>query len=231
MDVAQRLAAIGVYVAGRLPTGTTIGMGTGSTTDAVLRAIGERCATDPTFSITGVATSIATRDLAISLGIPVRDLDDVESLDLGYDGADEIDPELNVVKGRGGALLYEKLVAEICTDYWIVAAEDKLVDHLGTRLPLPIEIIPYGWHHTANRLKLVGLVPTLREVGGIPYRSDAGNYILDCTRGAGDLDLLAIAPAIKATTGVVEHGLFPSLAQRAIVIAKDGQIRELTNRS
>jgi ribose 5-phosphate isomerase A len=226
VDTAERVRILAEHVAAQIPAGKIIGLGTGSTTDAVLRALGQRKADDPSFAITGVSTSVATAKLAESLGFTLRDLADVDHIDLGYDGADEIDPALNVVKGRGGALLYEKLIAEICADYWIVSTDDKLVDRLGTRLPLPVEIIPYGWNHTTSRLEKLGLMPVLRKTDGVPYRTDAGNYIVDCTHQLG-IDLLATAPAIKATTGVVEHGIFPNLAHRAILVDNEGSTRTI----
>ena len=226
METAERLQILATHVASQIPSGKIIGLGTASTSDAVLRALGQRRQSDPGFSMIGVATSIATANLAQSLGFDLRDLGDVDHIDLGYDGADEIDPNLNLVKGRGGALLYEKLVAERCTDYWIVSADEKLVQKLGTRLPLPVEVIPYGWNHTAARLTSLGLIPTLRLTNGSPYRTDSGNHILDCTHQP-ETDILAIRDAIKAITGVVEHGIFPNLARRAILVDPHGQIRTI----
>src|SRR5690606_34701296 len=104
--------------------------------------------------------------------IPLTDLDSVEVLDLCVDGADEIDPALNVIKGRGGALLFEKLVARRAERYIIIGTDEKLVNQLGTRLPLPVEVIPVGWRHTARDLARIGLDPVLREVDGAPFVTD-----------------------------------------------------------
>lgn len=226
MDTTERVRILAEHVASLIPSGQIIGLGTGSTADAVLNALGRRKQSDPTFTMTGVATSIATADLSRSHGFEIRDLGEVDHIDLGYDGADEIDPNLNLVKGRGGALLYEKLVAELCTDYWIVSTDEKLVEHLGTRLPLPIEVIPYGWQHTRDKVAALGLVPTLRMTANGPYRTDAGNHILDCTPEP-NVDLLKIAPAIKLITGVVEHGIFQNLTHRAILVDNEGSTRTI----
>ena len=179
--------------------------------------------------VRGVPTSARSEGLARALGIPLLTLDDVARLDLGIDGADEIDPHLNLVKGRGGALLYEKLVALTCDDYIVVAATEKLVDQLGTRVPLPVEIVPFGWEHTAARLAAFGANPRLRldrpddDTGG-PFISDGGHYVLDCATGP-IADPPALAATIKAEAGVVDHGLFLGVAKRAMVVDPQGQVR------
>lgn len=228
ISLEERIARLATHVAQELPTVGVIGLGSGSTAEAVVRALGKRIAATPTFNAVCVATSNNTARLATSLGIPLRDLSEVDSIDLGFDGADEIDPELNLVKGRGGALLYEKLVAGICRDYTVVSSDEKLVSRLGTRLPLPVEVIHYGWIHTRRRLANLGLTPELRGGKENPFRTDAGNVILDCTPDPG-LDLLALAPQIKAVTGVVEHGVFPGIAHRAIVVDAEGSVRTITS--
>jgi len=220
----ERIARLAEYVANELPTVGVIGLGSGSTAEAVVRVLGTRIAADSTFSAVCVATSMNTARLATSVGIPLRDLSEVDSIDIGFDGADEIDPALNLVKGRGGALLYEKLVAGICRDYTVVSSDEKLVARLGTRLPLPVEVVYYGWIHTRRNLVNLGLTPELRGGKENPYRTDAGNVILDCTADP-DSDLLTLAPQIKAVTGVVEHGVFPGIAHRAIVVDAKGAVR------
>jgi ribose 5-phosphate isomerase A len=226
MTVEERIARLAKAVAAELPSIGVIGLGSGSTAEAVVRALGKRAEREPDFAAVGVATSIRTAALAKSNGITVRDLSDVDSIDIGFDGADEIDPELNLVKGKGGALLYEKLVATICRDYMVVSADEKLVARLGTRLPLPVEVIPYGWIHTRRRLAELGLTPEIRGGGENPVHTDAGNVILDCTPESG-ADLLALAPRIKAITGVVEHGVFPGIARRAAIVDAGGHVEFL----
>jgi ribose 5-phosphate isomerase A len=223
MEIEARIARLAEAVAADIPAGLVIGLGSGSTAEAVVRALGRRVAEDPGFALVGIATSTRTATVAESAGIFLKDLSEVDSIDLGFDGADEIDADLNLVKGRGGALLYEKLVAEICRDYLVVSADDKLVDRLGTRLPLPIEVIPYGWIHTRRRLSALGLTPELRGGRESPYRTDAGNVILDCTPD-GPADLVALAPRIKGITGVVEHGVFAGIAQRAALVNSAGVV-------
>jgi ribose 5-phosphate isomerase A len=226
MTVEERIARLASAVAAELPSVGIIGLGSGSSAEAVVRALGKRAVSQPEFAAVGVATSVRTATLAESVGLTVRDLSDVDSIDIGFDGADEIDPDLNLVKGKGGALLYEKLVAEICRDYMVVSADEKLVARLGTRLPLPVEVIPYGWIHTRRRLADLGLTPEIRGGGENPFHTDAGNVILDCTPESGS-DLLALAPRIKAITGVVEHGVFSGLARRAAIVDAGGRVEFL----
>src|SRR5699024_3167828 len=146
-------------------------------------------------------------NLATSLGIRLATLDEVDHLDLCVDGADEIDPALDVVKGRGGALLHEKLVARRADRYIIIATAEKLVNQLGARLPLPVEVVPLGWAHTARELERLGLKPTLRShssgEAGRPFVTDGGHYILDCDTGGID-DAATLATDIKLVTGVVD---------------------------
>jgi ribose 5-phosphate isomerase A len=226
MDDQQRLSRLARYVASTVPSGTTLGLGSGSTAEAVVRALGERVREG--LEISGVPTSRRTADLARSVGIDLLDFDKVDSLDLGIDGADEISPQLDLVKGRGGALLHEKLVALACNRYVIVASSEKLVEQLGTRLPLPIEIVPFGWKKTAARVQSLGVTAVLRcGARGKPFVTDGGNYILDCaTALIGDPSNLS--QQLKSTTGVVDHGLFVSMADEAIVIDKSGQLISVT---
>jgi ribose 5-phosphate isomerase A len=226
MDDAQRLQRLADQAAAQIEADTIVGLGSGSTAEAVIRSLGVRVAEG--LEITGIPTSQRTAALAQSLNIPFRTLDDVERIDLGIDGADEIAPSLDVVKGRGGALLHEKLVAMACDRYVIVAASEKLVDQLGTRLPLPVEVIPLGWRQTAARLETLGLQSSLRLLANSsePYRTDGGHYILDCAP-APIVDPPFLAAALKGTVGVVEHGLFIALVDRAMVVDPDGTVRVL----
>jgi len=225
VDDATRLKRLAHDAAATVEDGMTLGLGSGSTAEAFVRALAKRVADGLT--VTGVPTSARTERLATELGIPLRTLDSISHLDLGIDGADEIDPRLNVVKGRGGALLYEKLVALTCDRYMIVSSSEKRVNQLGTRMPLPVEIVPLGWKQTAARLEQRGCRPTLRRVAdGAPFITDGGHYILDCATGpiAAPLELAA---TIKAITGVVDHGLFAGFADRAMVVEPDGSVRTL----
>jgi ribose 5-phosphate isomerase A len=225
MQATSRLDRIGAQAAGEVKPGTIVGLGTGSTATAFVKALGERVAEG--LAITGVPTSIETANLATSLGIRLTTLEDVDRLDLCIDGADEIAPTLDVTKGRGGALLYEKLVARRADRYIIIATDDKLVDRLGTRLPLPVEIVPVGWKHTARELERLGLAPALRMhqsgEAGRPFVTDGSHYILDCETGGID-DPRTLAASIKAITGVVDHGLFIDMVDLAMTVDAEGQV-------
>ncbi|MDQ4044251.1 MAG: ribose-5-phosphate isomerase RpiA [Chloroflexota bacterium] len=222
MDTTTRLERIGAQAAGEVQPGMIVGLGTGSTASAFVRALGGRVAEG--LSITGVPTSAETERLARSLDIPLTELNRVDVIDLCIDGADEIDPVLDLVKGRGGALLFEKLVARRTDRYIIIATDDKLVNQLGTRLPLPVEIVPMGWQHTARELERIGLGPVLRTgANGDPFITDGGHYIVDCETG-GIEDAPGLAAKIKAITGVVDHGLFIGLVDLAMTIDETGRV-------
>lgn len=226
MDSSKRLARIGERAVAEIANGSTVGLGTGSTAEAMIRALGTRVAEG--LAVTGVATSSRTIALAQSLNIPLLALDAVERLDLCIDGADEIDPQVNVVKGKGGALLFEKLVARQADRYLIIASDEKLVSRLGTRLPLPVEVVPLGWKATSHAIAALDLNPVLRvDEAGAPFVTDGGHWILDCDPKAdGFADPDALADALKAITGVVEHGLFIGMADLALTIDETGAITE-----
>lgn len=224
MDDAGRMRLIGERAAAEVPDGSVIGLGTGSTADAMLDALGERIRHG--LRVTGVATSARTIARAHELGIPLKTLDEVDRLALCIDGADEIDPSLNLVKGRGGALLYEKLVARQADRFIIIASAEKLVDRLGTRLPLPVELVPFGWQHTARAIEHLGLSPVLRtNERGEPVVTDGGHYIVDCNT-SGIADAPALATDLKRITGVVDHGLFINMAHFAITVDENGVLTE-----
>ena len=222
MDTSTRLERIGAQAAGEVQPGMIVGLGTGSTASAFVRALGARVAGG--LRITGIPTSVETEELARSLGIPLTTLNEIDVIDLCIDGADEIDASLNVVKGRGGALLFEKLVARRADRYIIIATDDKLVHRLGSRLPLPVELVPMGWRHTARELERLGLGPELRTgEGGDPFVTDGGHYIVDCATG-GIEDAPSLAAKIKAITGVVDHGLFIGMADLAMTVDAGGRV-------
>jgi ribose 5-phosphate isomerase A len=222
----DRLTRLGVAAAGRIEDGMLVGLGTGSTAEAMVRALGARVGQG--LRITGVATSFRTAELARSYGIPLKELAEIDRLDLCIDGADEIDPALNLVKGRGGALLFEKLVARRADRYLIIATDEKLVDRLGVRMPLPVEIVPTGWTHTAEAIAALGLAPALRKIdGGAAYLTDGGHYIVDCAwPDDHQFDPATLATALKALTGVVDHGLFIGMAHTALTVDAAGAITE-----
>jgi ribose 5-phosphate isomerase A len=224
VELEERLRRLAVVAADLVAPGMTVGLGTGSTADAVIRELGRRLAAGLVF--TGVPTSRRTETLARELGIPVTTLEEIDRLDLGIDGADEIDPALGAIKGRGGALLHEKLVALSCADFVLVATTEKLVNRLGERTSLPVEIVTLGWRQTAARLAALGVNPELRPSlsdPDRPWQTDNGGYILDCATGPMP-DPQALAAAIKATAGVVEHGLFLGIASSALLVDPDGNV-------
>jgi ribose 5-phosphate isomerase A len=222
MDLTTRLARLGEVAAALVENGQIVGLGTGSTASAMIEALGERVASG--LRISGVVTSSQTEALATRVGIPLVSIDEIDTIDIGVDGADEIDPSLDLIKGRGGALLYEKIVAERCRRYVVISVDDKLVGQLGMRLPLPIEIVRYGWKHTADQIIGLGLSPALRlRDDGSPVVTDGGHYLLDCARHP-IANAAALSIAIKQMTGVVDHGLFCGIATDTLVIDGEGAI-------
>ena len=223
MELAARLDRLAAVAADLVQPGTVVGLGTGSTADAVIRELGRRVAGG--LVITGVATSRRTESLAREVGIPLETLDAAGRLDLGIDGIDEIDPALDAIKGRGGALLREKLVALACAAYILVGTTEKCVATLGERTPLPVEVVPFGWPQTAQRLAALGMTPELRitDAGEEPWRSDNGGYILDCAPGLIH-EPRRIAAKVKAVPGVVEHGLFLGIATSALLVDPNGAV-------
>ena len=215
--------AAGEAAAALVEDGMLVGLGSGSTAACFIDALGRRVAAG--LRITAVASSVASAEQAVALGIEVVDTID-RAIDLTVDGADEIDPKLDLVKGLGGALLREKVVAAASARMVIVATEDKLVDRLG-RGPLPVEVLPLLHETTAWRLDALGLKPVLRQgSAGGPFVSDNGNVILDCTvprrRSAARL-----ASVLEAIPGVLGHGLFLGMASLALIADDSGNVREL----
>jgi len=203
-------------------SGMALGLGTGSTAAYMLKGLAQRLADGRLRDIVGVPTSEATAASARLLGIPLVTLDQRPQLDLTLDGADEIDPQLNLIKGRGGALLREKIVAACSQRLIILANDSKLVAQLGTHAPLPVEVIMFALPLCVRRLAELGGSATLRHTAdGSPFRTDEGNVILDC-RFAGIPDPAPLSTAINAIPGVVEHGLFIGMAMIALVAGPAG---------
>lgn len=202
--------------------GQVIGLGSGSTVALVVAALGERLHSGDLHTIRAAVASAATERAARAAGIPLVDLNEVGELDLALDGADEVDPSGRLLKGGGGALVRERLVALAARRLVIAVDERKPVARLGMRMPLPVEVVPFGWRHTAARVRALGLQPKPRGGEEDPSRSDNSNYILDCIGDFADL-----GPAIKALAGVVEHGIFEGFAPVVIVGADDGTARRI----
>jgi len=211
---------------GHVQGGMALGLGSGSTADWFVRLLGARMAEEK-LEITCAATSQRTETLARDCGIPLRPLDEFDRLDLTVDGADEIDPALNLIKGGGACHLIEKIVATASDTLVIIADESKLVPVLGA-FPLPVEIATLGWRTTMRRLgEALGDVPLTRRGGADdPVLTDEGNYIVDCRMGQ-IADAHALATTLNAIPGVVEHGLFLNMASRALIGSPDGSAREV----
>ncbi len=207
-------------------SGMVVGLGTGSTTAFAVIRIGERIKSGDLKNIVGIPTSIRTEKLAGEWSIPLCGLDDQPIIDVTIDGADEVDPDLNLIKGGGGALLREKVVAQASRQNIIIVDESKLSPRLGTRWALPVEVIPFAAKAAENFLKSQGAAVALRlDDNGQPYQTDQNNFILDANFGE-MADPNRVAASLNERAGIVEHGLFLGLASDVIVAAEDG-IRHL----
>jgi ribose 5-phosphate isomerase A len=206
-------------------SGMRLGLGTGSTAKHVLDVIAERMKDNTLTNIVGVPTSKATADYARTLNIPLTTLDDEPQLDLAIDGADEVDPALNLVKGLGGALLWEKIVESAADRLVIVVDESKLVGRLGTRAPLPVEVVPFGWRTHDAFFRELGAEPSLRRTADDgPFVTDGGHYIVDCRFHDGIADAAAVQAELARRVGIVECGLFVDMATEVIVAGDDVKV-------
>jgi len=201
-------------------SGMIVGLGTGSTADFFLQALAAALASGRVRSIRGVPTSKQSERRAIELAIPLTTLAESPAVDVTIDGADEVDPQLELIKGLGGALLREKVVAQNSKKLVIIADAGKVVSRLGERSPLPVEVTVFGHEVQPAFLKSLGAEPTLRRnAAGEPFVTDNGNYIYDCRFARMD-DPRQVEAKLKARAGVVETGLFLGLA-RVVLIGKD----------
>jgi ribose 5-phosphate isomerase A len=205
-------------------SGMTLGLGTGSTVRYFLEALAEAIASGALHTITGVSTSVETEDRCRSLGIPTIALGEGVTLDLAVDGADEVSPSLDLIKGWGGALLREKVVAQAARRFVVIADSTKEVGALGERSPLPVEVVPFAWRAHLPFFRSLGADPIPRERGGELVRTDNGNQIVDlrfspCIADPRDLEM-----ALSSRAGVVETGLFLGMAERAYIGTAGGVI-------
>eukprot|EP00307_Rebecca_sp_RCC1486_P005431 CAMPEP_0119414866 /NCGR_PEP_ID=MMETSP1335-20130426/7216_1 /TAXON_ID=259385 /ORGANISM="Chrysoculter rhomboideus, Strain RCC1486" /LENGTH=243 /DNA_ID=CAMNT_0007439761 /DNA_START=63 /DNA_END=794 /DNA_ORIENTATION=- len=216
-------------------SGMVVGLGTGSTAAFAVERVGEKLKSGELKDIIAVPTSVRTKEQAESLGIPLVTLDTHSELDVAIDGADAVDPQLNLIKGGGGALLREKMV-EVCAKKFIVIVdESKLCDGLGPSFPLPVEITPFCWEHTMRKvaalpaasgceakLRLGSAATGSKVDGDEPAVTDNGNYIVDLFFKSPIADAPALADQLKATVGVVDHGLFCGMTTACIIAGSDG---------
>ena len=216
--------------AAMITDGMLVGLGSGTTLRRFVRSLGLRC--QGGLHITGVPTSESTRALALEVGVPVADLNDVGPLDIVFDGADEIDPRGQMIKGGGGNLLWEKIVATAGRRFVAVIDASKTKDELGA-FPLPVEVVRFGWRATERLIRELFvesgyLEPEITLRGGLdsPFVTDSGHYILDCALGR-ILHPEALSVALNRIPGVVENGLFINIARSAIIGQSDGSVRTI----
>jgi len=218
-DASKRAAA--EYAAAQVMDGMILGLGSGSTAELALAALAERVAQG--LRIAGIPTSERTVALARKLGVPLSDFATHRALDLTIDGADQVERgSLNLIKGLGGALLREKIVAAASARMMVVVDETKVVDRLGGAVPVPVEIVRFGYQSTLDRLTDAELRPKLRVIDGAVFVTDGGNLVADCHLAAIE-DAAALQARVKAITGVVETGLFLGLATE-VVIGRPGGV-------
>ena len=201
-------------------SGMVLGLGTGSTAAFVVEALARHVARG--LSIAAIPTSEHTAEMARGLGIPLATFGEHRRIDLAIDGADEVERgTLNLIKGHGGALLREKIVAAASRRFVVVVDDEKLVDRLGERFPVPVEVVQFGWQATAASLESLGAKPVLRQSDGRTFVTDGGNFILDCPFGP-IAEPRRLEQSINMTVGVVENGLFLGRSTCVVVASANG---------
>jgi len=205
-----------------LEDGMTVGLGTGSTAYWAIEKIGEKVNREG-WKIRAIATSLRSEEQARGLGIPIVGFSEVKSIDVTIDGADEVDGHLQLIKGGGGALLREKIVATNSRQMIVVADESKWVKVLG-KFPLPVEVINFGWEKTFEKLQLLGCAAKRRLNGTDPYITDNGNFIIDCSFESIQ-DAPALHELVNSITGVVDNGLFIGIATILVLGYNNGETR------
>lgn len=223
-DAAKK--AVGLKAASFVQDGMRVGLGTGSTTAHALEALGRRIREEG-LDIVGTPTSFAAEMLARQQRIPLVSLDEIDALDIALDGADEVDPDLNLIKGRGAAQTREKIVESIAAEFIVLVDASKMVERLGSKFPVPVEILPMARTPVQRALRRLGGDPELRlgERKDGPVVTDQGFWILDCRFDRID-DPAGLDRAIKLLPGVLDHGLFIGMATRILVGHDDGSVRE-----
>jgi ribose 5-phosphate isomerase A len=217
-DELKRAAAAAAVALVR--SDSVLGLGSGSTAAFVIEEVGRRLRHGQLERVLGVPTSLATERAARDAGIPLVELP-ADGVALAIDGMDEVAPGLDAIKGLGGAMVREKVVAASAQRFVLVGDDTKRVRRLGERAPVPVEVLPFGWRRTEALLTELGARPTLRRSGSEPYVSDNGNLVMDCRLEPG-FDAPAFAAAVDALPGVVGHGLFLGIATLAFVAGPGG---------
>lgn len=214
----DHLTALGHYALRFAKPGDVIGLGTGRAATAFIHALGASL-----IQVRGVPTSRASEELGRSLGIEIVSLADAPKIDTDFDGADEVDPRLNLIKGYGGALVREKIVAAASRRFIVLVGEEKLVKHLGTRGSLPVEVVPFALPLAMRRVAALGLKPKVRQKDGADFVSDNGNLILDC--GVKEIrNPVRLDRELREIPGVVGTGLFVAMASLVVVARNNGKI-------
>jgi ribose 5-phosphate isomerase A len=221
----EQLDMMGMVAASMVTAGQRVGLGSGKAALALVRALGRRVRHE-NLAILGVPTSVETQRVAKEAGIPLGTLDEIESLDITIDGSDEVDPALNLLKGGGGCLAREKVVASISKRLVIVVGEEKIVPKLGTKFPVFLEVMEFARGVVTRRVAAMGATVTRRmNADGTPYVTDNGNPYLHCQFPASGLaDARALDRAFHAMPGVIETGLFIAMAQEVLVAHADGRV-------
>jgi len=220
-DIAARKRVAAAAAVAEIEDGMLVGLGTGSTANFAIAALGERVAEG--LKVTTVPTSLATARIAEAAGLPVLPFDTFARLDIAIDGADELDPQLRAIKGKGGAMLREKIVAAAAERMIVIVDAGKQVTQLG-RGPLPVEVLPFAAGFVSDRIERLGATVRRKMAGDACYRTDQDNIILDCEFGAID-DPLALASALSAIPGMLGHGLFLDEIDAVYVGGSDGVIQ------
>ncbi len=221
-DLVKAKKKAAEFAVKHIKNGMTIGLGTGSTAFWAIQKIGERIQKE-NLQIRAIATSTQSEELARERNIPIVPFSEIDMIDLTIDGADEVDDQFNLIKGGGGALLREKIVATNSKQLIIVVDETKQVDYLG-KFPLPVELTIFGWEKTIKKLQSLNCIPRLRTINDQPYLTDNNNYIVDCDFQK-ILQPAVLNQQINRITGVVDNGLFIQLADLVIVGFKNGKIK------
>ncbi len=229
MNLDELKREAGFYAADNfIESGMRVGLGHGSTVRSVLFRLSERIRAGQLTDLLAVPVSKETAKIAAQLHIPLSTLEEHTELDVCIDGADEVDPQLNLIKGLGGALLREKIVARAARQLVVIVDETKWVSHLGERSPLPVEVLPFGWITHQSWLEGLGCIPAIRRSeDGKLFVSDNDNYIYDCRFEQGIADAAHLESTLNTRPGVMENGLFVGMADRVVIATQAGvQVRE-----